>query len=119
MRAAAAAQAVVFNAGNANACNGAQGLDDAAGDDARWPAAPLGIAPELVLVASTGIIGVPAADGPQSAPGLPRVEVRPDGGHDAAHAIMTTDTRAKECRGRARDRRPRGAHRRDDQGRRA
>jgi glutamate N-acetyltransferase/amino-acid N-acetyltransferase len=29
--------------------------------------------------------------------GLPRVQVRADGGHEAAQAIMTTDTRPKEC----------------------
>ena len=58
VRAAVAAQAVVFNAGNANACNGTQGLDDAR-EMTRLAAEQLGIAPDLVLVASTGIIGVP------------------------------------------------------------
>src|ERR1700730_7551545 len=43
------AQAVVFNAGNANACNGTQGLDDAR-EMTQLAAARLGIAPELVLV---------------------------------------------------------------------
>src|SRR4030088_2496773 len=52
------ARAVVFNAGNANACNGAQGLDDAR-EMAQLAAQQLGIAPELVLVASPGIIGNP------------------------------------------------------------
>jgi glutamate N-acetyltransferase / amino-acid N-acetyltransferase len=56
----------------------------------------LGIAPELVLAAETGIIGVPLPmDKIRAA--LPRVQVRPDGGHEAAQAIMTTDTRPKEC----------------------
>src|ERR1700704_4296343 len=54
----AQAQAVVFNAGNANACNGVQGLDDAR-EMARLAAEQLGIDPELVLIAETGIIGVP------------------------------------------------------------
>ena len=39
------AQAVVFNAGNANACNGVQGLDDAR-EMTRLAAAQLGIDPE-------------------------------------------------------------------------
>src|SRR2546427_9522654 len=71
------ARAVVFNAGNANACNGAQGLDDAR-EMTRLAGERLGIAPELVLVASTGIIGVPVPMDRVRA-GLPRVEVRPDG----------------------------------------
>jgi glutamate N-acetyltransferase/amino-acid N-acetyltransferase len=95
VRAIARAQAVVFNAGNANACNGVQGLDDAR-EMARLAAEQLHIDPELVLVASTGIIGVPLPMDKVRA-GLPRVQPRADGGHEAAHAIMTTDTRAKEC----------------------
>src|SRR6202022_1246005 len=59
------ARAVVFNAGNANACTGAQGLDDAR-EMTQLAGDRLGIAPELVLAASTGIIGVP----------LPRAVVR-------------------------------------------
>ncbi|MDQ6673685.1 MAG: bifunctional glutamate N-acetyltransferase/amino-acid acetyltransferase ArgJ [Chloroflexota bacterium] len=89
------ARAVVFNAGNANACNGPQGLDDAR-EMTRLAAEHLGVAPELLLVASTGIIGVPVPMDRVRA-GLPRVQVRPDGGHEAAQAIMTTDTRPKEC----------------------
>jgi len=89
------AQAVVFNAGNANACNGPQGLDDAR-EMTQLAADRLGVAPELVLVASTGIIGVPVPMDRVRA-GMPRVTVRLDGGHEAALAIMTTDTRVKEC----------------------
>jgi glutamate N-acetyltransferase/amino-acid N-acetyltransferase len=88
------AQAVVFNAGNANACNGAQGLEDAR-ETTRLAAARLGISPDLLLVASTGIIGVPMPMDRVRA-GVPRIEVSPDGGHAAAQAIMTTDTRVKE-----------------------
>jgi glutamate N-acetyltransferase / amino-acid N-acetyltransferase len=89
------AQAVVFNAGNANACNGAQGLDDAR-EMARITGEALGISPDLVLAASTGVIGQPL---PMDTirRHLPTVKPRPDGGHEAANAIMTTDTRAKEC----------------------
>jgi glutamate N-acetyltransferase / amino-acid N-acetyltransferase len=88
------AQAVVFNAGNANACNGQRGLDDAR-EMARLAAEKLGIQPELVLVAETGIIGVPLPIDKVRA-GLPGLELKADGGHEAAQAIMTTDTRIKE-----------------------
>jgi len=88
------ARAVVFSAGNANACNGPQGLEDAR-EMTRLAGERLGIAPELVLVASTGIIGVPLPMDRVRA-GLPKVELRTDGGHEAARAIMTTDTRPKE-----------------------
>jgi glutamate N-acetyltransferase/amino-acid N-acetyltransferase len=94
LRAQPRAQAVVFNAGNANACNGDQGQADAE-ETARLAAQVLGISADLVLVASTGIIGVPLPMDLIRA-GLPRVHVRPDGGHEAARAIMTTDTRPKE-----------------------
>src|SRR5215472_12990504 len=50
----ARAQAIVFNAGNANACNGERGLTDAE-EMAELAAARLGINPELLLAASTGL----------------------------------------------------------------
>jgi glutamate N-acetyltransferase/amino-acid N-acetyltransferase len=89
------AQAVVFNAGNANACNGERGLRDAV-EMAQLAAAQLGIQPELVLVASTGIIGEPLPI-ERVRDGLPRLQLASDGGHAAAEAIMTTDRRLKEC----------------------
>ncbi len=95
VRASGQAQGVVFNSGNANACNGEQGLADAR-EMTRLAAQSLGIAEDLVLNASTGIIGVPLPmDVIRTA--VPRLEPRTDGGHEAARAIMTTDTRAKEC----------------------
>jgi glutamate N-acetyltransferase/amino-acid N-acetyltransferase len=89
------AQAVVFNAGNANACNGQRGLADAR-EMAQLAGQHLGIDPRLVLVAETGIIGVPM---PMDLvrKHLPRIQLKADGGHEAARAIMTTDTRPKEC----------------------
>src|ERR1700716_1129509 len=45
VRASGQAQAVVFNAGNANACNGEQGLADS-GEMARLAAEKLGIRPD-------------------------------------------------------------------------
>ncbi|MBV8720092.1 MAG: bifunctional glutamate N-acetyltransferase/amino-acid acetyltransferase ArgJ [Chloroflexi bacterium] len=89
------AQAVVFNAGNANACNGDRGLRDAR-EMAELAAARMGIAAELVLVAETGIIGEPLPMDRVRA-GLARVELNADGGRAAAEAIMTTDTRRKDC----------------------
>jgi glutamate N-acetyltransferase/amino-acid N-acetyltransferase len=52
------AQAVVINSGNANACTGATGLRDA-WEMVDLTAQALGITRDLVLVASTGVIGVP------------------------------------------------------------
>ena len=54
--AAGKSRAIVANAGCANACNGERGLEDAA-EMARLAARRLGIEPQDVLVASTGVIG--------------------------------------------------------------
>jgi len=88
------AQAVVANSGCANACMGGQGLADARGM-ANLAAAKLGISPEEVLVASTGIIGVPLPMDKIKA-GIPKIKPTKEGGHDFCRAIMTTDTRPKE-----------------------
>jgi len=89
-------QAVVVNSGVANAATGAQGIADAIAT-AEHAAQALGLAPEDVLVLSTGVIGAPLP--------LERVCAGIDaaaaalstgGGADAAEAILTTDTRAKE-----------------------
>lgn len=86
------ARAMVVNSGNANACTGSQGMADAR-ETARLVAERAGVAEELVLVASTGVIGKP----------LPMERIRPavpglfetaavtdlDG---LARSIMTTDT---------------------------
>src|SRR4051794_20682960 len=89
------AQAIVLNSGNANACNGEEGLA-AARLMADVTAEHLGIDPGLMLVASTGVIGLPFPTDRvvQSAPSL---APRSDGGHDAALAIMTTDLVPKEA----------------------
>ena len=89
------AQAVICNSGNANTCN-ANGIEIAQGmcDLVRQHT---GIAAENVVVASTGVIGQPldltpiAAGMADLASGLSE-----EGGADAAEAIMTTDTVAKE-----------------------
>ncbi len=92
-----AARAVVINAGNANACTGAQGIA-AAETTASTLAGLLGGEPGEVVVSSTGVIGVPLpvdkllAALPAAVQGLSAV-----GGPEAAKAIMTTDTVAKEA----------------------
>jgi len=88
------AQAIVVNSGCANACLGGQGLADAL-EMANLAAAKLGISPEEVLVASTGIIGVPLPMDRIRA-GIPKIKPSREGGHDFCRAIMTTDTRHKE-----------------------
>ena len=91
------AQALIVNSGNANACTGDRGREDAEAMCASTASA-LGIEPEQVLVCSTGVIGVPL---PMSAiaTGIPKVAetLSESGGVDAAEAIMTTDTVPKHC----------------------
>jgi glutamate N-acetyltransferase / amino-acid N-acetyltransferase len=87
-------QAVVINSGVANAATGKQGELDALATAAE-AAALLGIEPEQVLVLSTGVIGVKLPM-PTLIAGLAEIELAADKGADAAQAIMTTDTFAKE-----------------------
>lgn len=88
------AMAVVVNSGCANACTGEQGIADAR-ETTRLVAERLGIAPDDVLVASTGVIG-------KTLPmdlikvSIPLISVSPNGGHEFTQAIMTTDTVVKE-----------------------
>jgi glutamate N-acetyltransferase/amino-acid N-acetyltransferase len=92
------AQAIVVNSGNANACTGKQGMKDARAMTAEL-AKLLHMPQEHVLVGSTGRIGVT----------MPMANVRAgireaaqllgnDDAHaaEAAEAIMTSDTRAKQ-----------------------
>ncbi|MFZ5814703.1 MAG: bifunctional glutamate N-acetyltransferase/amino-acid acetyltransferase ArgJ [Bacillota bacterium] len=89
-------QAVVANSGNANACTGEQGMLDAEAM-ARSAARALGLEPEAVAVASTGVIGVPLPM-ERILPGIARAaaSLSADGGDGAAEAIMTTDTFPKQ-----------------------
>ena len=90
------AAAVVLNSGNANAATG-----DAGRADARRMCAltgeGLGVATTDVLVCSTGLIGIPMPMAPVES-GIPKLcgAVSAAGGLDAAQAIMTTDTVAKQ-----------------------
>jgi len=88
------AQAIVVNSGCANACIGGPGLADAV-EMAKLTAAKLGISLEEVLVASTGVIGVPLPMD-KIRTGIPKIKPTRGGGHDFCRAIMTTDTRLKE-----------------------
>lgn len=89
-------RAIVVNSGNANACNGPQGLEDAH-RMARFAAQALSVAKEEVLVASTGVIGEPLPmEKIEAGIAAAAKELRRGGAKDAALAIMTTDTRPKE-----------------------
>jgi glutamate N-acetyltransferase / amino-acid N-acetyltransferase len=89
------ASAIIVNSGNANAGTGAKGMADAVamGDGA---AAALGIAPDQVLVCSTGIIGTPLPMDVilKATPKLAK-KLSVGGGDDAARGILTTDTQPK------------------------
>ncbi|MHB0976034.1 MAG: bifunctional glutamate N-acetyltransferase/amino-acid acetyltransferase ArgJ [Candidatus Aquicultorales bacterium] len=90
------ARAMVVNSGNANACTGAQGYADSV-LMAEIAARALGLCVDDVVVASTGIIGVPlpiekVQAGIIEAAGC----LSETGSSDAASAIMTTDLFPKE-----------------------
>lgn len=88
------AVAVVVNSGCANACTGKQGMGDAT-EVADMAAKSLGVSSEDVLVASTGVIGM-SLPMERLRDGMGRVVLSPDGGHELARAILTTDTVPKE-----------------------
>jgi glutamate N-acetyltransferase/amino-acid N-acetyltransferase len=91
------ARGVVICSGNANACTGQRGLDDAR-RMAELAAEAVGCQSEQMLVCSTGVIGrhlpmpcletgIPAA--------VKSLEAGPAALDKAAHAILTTDTQIK------------------------
>ena len=88
--------AVVLNSGGANACTGPGGFQDAHAT-AEHVAGLLGCGPGEVAVCSTGLIGerLPMD---RLLPGVTEAAkaLADDGGPDAAHAIMTTDSVAKQ-----------------------
>lgn len=93
------AQAVVVNAGIANACTGKQGYE-CCRQTAEKAAEALGVPLDAVLVASTGVIGwqIPVE---KIAAGVDRlVQTKahtPEAGLAAVEAIMTTDTKPKQA----------------------
>lgn len=89
-------RAVAINSGNANACTGQQGIDNAL-QMAQWVAEAIGCAEDEVLVLSTGVIGVQLR-----MENIRRgIDLAVDAlGNDweaTAQAIMTTDTRRKSA----------------------
>ncbi len=90
------AQAVFCNSGNANTCN-ADGVEKAEAMCAL-AAKALHIAPEDVIVASTGVIGqVLPLEPIEATVGELAASLSPEGSPAAAAAIMTTDTIPKEA----------------------
>ena len=90
------AKAVICNSGNANTCN-ADGVEKAEAM-CQLAAKALGIAPQDVVVASTGVIGqvLPLEPIQEGIPELVKT-LSPEGSLAAATAIMTTDTIPKEA----------------------
>lgn len=93
------ARALIINSGNANACVGRVGLEDAktmATQLAAWLDCPV----EQILTGSTGVIGH-RLDMTAVSRGInlacERLSHAPEAGHQAQRAIMTTDKRPKEC----------------------
>ena len=92
-------RAVVINSGNANACTGAQGLEDAREMTAQVASGLDGLA-EQVLVCSTGIIGIPLpmdiirAGIPS---GIKQLSASDQAFQDASVAMKTTDTFEKQA----------------------
>jgi glutamate N-acetyltransferase/amino-acid N-acetyltransferase len=86
---------IIVNSGNANACTGRQGYEDAV-QMGELTEQALNAPPRSVLVCSTGVIGEPLPMDKLAA-GIEKAAAAlgPDGGDDAARAIMTTDTRPK------------------------
>ncbi|MGC8668709.1 MAG: bifunctional glutamate N-acetyltransferase/amino-acid acetyltransferase ArgJ [Chthonomonadales bacterium] len=92
------ARAIVCNAGNANACNGPDGVDDNA-RVAAVAAEVLGSDVPDVAIASTGVIGrrLPVDRICAVLPGMAAAAAKgPEVDAAIAHAILTTDTRPKQ-----------------------
>lgn len=87
-------EAVVINAGNANAATGAQGEEHTA-MMAQRTADALGCDPDHVLVCSTGVIGVPLPITPVLSAIERACKGLGDSAEKAARAILTTDTCTK------------------------
>lgn len=89
-------QAIVINSGNANACTGTPGYENAE-EMIKKVATNLGLSPKEILVQSTGIIGVPLP--------MEKINIGIDeacknlskfGGEDVSSAMLTTDTFPKQ-----------------------
>jgi glutamate N-acetyltransferase / amino-acid N-acetyltransferase len=97
----AAIRAAVVNAGNANAETGERGYADAVAMCAE-AAAKLGLRPETVAVAETGVIGVPLPiEAVLGGIGEASGSLTEAGGVAFSNAILTTDRWPKRCTVRA------------------
>lgn len=92
------AQVILCNAGNANACTGKKGME-AAEAMAMAASESLNVDKEMVVVASTGLIGEPFPTN-EIVKGIKenssKISNNSKAGSFAANAILTTDTFAKE-----------------------
>lgn len=89
-------KAVIYNSGNANACNGKQGDADAL-EIVEAVASALGVDVSDVAACSTGLIGEPLPMDILRKAVDPLVEGLGDNGKDSAEAIMTTDLVSKQA----------------------
>ena len=89
------AKAIVINSGNANAFTGEKGLQSTA-QTAKLAAEVLDCSEKNIFLASTGVIGEPLdASGFGEKLRMANAVLKADGWHEAAQAIMTTDTYPK------------------------
>ena len=89
------ANAIVVNSGNANAFTGRKGAE-AVKQTAEAASSVLGCTSKSVFLASTGVIGEPLdASGFEDKLRMAQAILKKDGWHEAAQAIMTTDTYPK------------------------
>jgi len=88
-------QAIVVNSGNANSCTGEEGIKNSR-KMLETAAQCLNLAPEEVLIQSTGALAVQLPMN-KLIPGIEKAcfNLSEYGGFDAAEAILTTDTRIK------------------------
>ena len=90
-------RAVLVNSGNANACTGPRGMEDCRETAVRL-AKKLSISSKEILIASTGVIGVPLPSGKilKAIPALAE-KLSASGWGRSAEAILTTDLVAKSA----------------------
>lgn len=88
-------RAILVNSGNANACTGQKGLENAL-ESQKYCAEKLGLQPEEVIISSTGVIGQQLNMNALLS-GIDKISGEIDycKGAEAAEAIMTTDKRKK------------------------
>jgi len=84
-------KAILINSGNANACTGQKGYEDALTMQ-KYCAEVLNLSPNQVLISSTGVIGK-LLDRDKLLPGIKKITkgLSSEGGFLAAEGIMTTD----------------------------